>query len=117
MRRGRPPAPKAPVLSSVTVAIHTHLVIRARLNQAKAEAERRAAMADAVKAGISARVLARAIRIMTASPADRALEEKARALVALVESVPVGAITMDDPPGAFPPPAPSRNLLSPPSEA
>lgn len=117
VRPGRPPSVKPTGPLSVTIAVHTHRVVRARLDQAAAQAERRAAFADAVKAGIPAMVLARAIRMMSATPRERALDEKARALIAQIESVSVGVVISDDPPGAFLPPDPSRNLLSPPSEA
>lgn len=113
VRPGRPPTPKPPILSSVTIAVHTHLVIRARMDQAAAQAKRRAAVADAVKAGIPAQVLARAIRIMTATPRERALDEEARALVAQLESVALGVVTMDKTPSALSRTAPSLTLSVP----
>lgn len=109
-----PPRRHPPLaLPDIVVAVHTHLIIRADLDQAAASAAVREAMDDAVKAGVPRRVLARAVKIMLAAPKDRSLDDRARALIASFEGISTSLITDDDWPGAFLPPDTSRNLLPP----
>lgn len=86
----------APIpLSDLTIAVHTHWVVKAKIAEAAAKAEVRDAMDSARKAGIPPRVISRALRLMDRR--EQALDDQAAQIIRAVEAVPIADVVV----GAF----------------
>ncbi|WP_374597964.1 hypothetical protein [Brevundimonas sp.] len=75
------------------IAIQTHLIVRAKLAEAEATAAVREAIADASRAGLSPRVMARALRML--DPAEQALDLEAAEVVRAYKSIAIGEARTD----------------------
>lgn len=76
------------VTAALAVAVHTHRIVRAKLDEQAARRAVQQAIADAADAGISPRVLRRAVRRL--DPRERQLDEDADALLEVAGSVAFG---------------------------
>lgn len=93
------------------IAIHTHLIVRAKIQQAEATASVREAVADARRAGICPRVMARALRML--DPGEQALDRAAAAVVRAYQETAIGGVETPTTLSAFSPTAPAATLIAP----
>ncbi len=101
-----------PLSPETLIAIHTHRIVRAKLEEQAARTEARQAMAAARALGICPRVIKRALRKL--DPREKALDVKADALLDILHRVPIGCVVVA---GALSPDAPQPILTAPDCEA
>lgn len=97
-------------LTDLTIAVHTHWVVRAKNAEAEAKAEVRDALDSARKAGIPPRVISRALRLMDRR--EQALDDQAAQIIRAIHTIPIADVDV----GALLPDAPGQRLSAPDEE-
>lgn len=98
---GRPQA-TAQFSQDTLIAIHTHRIVKAKIEEAEMRVAVAAAMAEAQRAGINPRVMKRALRML--DPYEQELDRAAAEVVRAFLSVPIGEVEAVVATGALLPP-------------
>lgn len=101
--------------SDTIIAVHTHWIVKARIEEAEARTAVAGAMAEAQRAGINPRVMKRALRML--DPYEQELDRAAAEVVRAVRSVPIGEVVEGTDAGALSPTGSTASLTAPECEA